>query len=463
MGMADIRDLSPGPQPQSLPEVSVVSEALGGRGGASATGVQSRFFTEPRLVLLASATAVTYAIGLAWGLLMHKGYVVSRGKCIDFTSFWVSGSFAVSSDPTRMYDASAWPAAWKSLTGLTGGCFLFQNHLFGFGYPPTLFFFTYPLGLMPYSIAFPAWIASTLILYVTTVYLIIPRPVAVIAALTPYTSVVYNVLIGQSGFLTAGLVGLSLVSIERRPWLSGIFLGLLAFKPQLGILFPIALLASRNWRALVSATAVSLLLAVGAAIAFGHQGWPLFIHSLVGQHSSMGEEPRTLVSLLGFLLTIGVDPRISWVAHLAVAVVIAAAVCVVWARPLPYALKAAVLCIGSVMVTPYVHTYDLCILSVAVAFLVGDGLAHGFLRGERGVMLICWFGLLLLVPPVPQLIVCFLLLALVARRIVICSSGDRGVGPSSHSADLSREKLVAGSSGGVPAADLMAAPEPTRR
>ena len=36
--------------------------------------------------------------------------------------------------------------------------------------------------------------------------------------------------------------------MERRPRLSGVLLGLLTFKPQIGILFPFALFVSRKWR-----------------------------------------------------------------------------------------------------------------------------------------------------------------------------------------------------------------------
>jgi len=165
---------------------------------------------------------------------------------------WVSGTFAGSSDPARVYDGSAWSAAWWILTGLND-CKFAANGL-SFGYPPTYLFFTYPLGVMPYGIAFAVWLVATLLLYLAAVYAIIPRPAAVIAALTPYT-VIVNALLGQNGFLTAGLIGLSLAFLEGRPWLSGVFLGLLTSKPQFGILFPFALLVSRNWRALASATA----------------------------------------------------------------------------------------------------------------------------------------------------------------------------------------------------------------
>ena len=67
-------------------------------------------------------------------------------------------------------------------------------------------------------------------------------------------------------------------------------------------------------------------------------------------------------------------------------------------------------------------SYDLCILSIAAAFLVKDGLLYGFLPGERAVMLLCWVGLILPFGIFPT-IVCAVLLVIVARRAVVC--GER--------------------------------------
>jgi hypothetical protein len=64
--------------------------------------------------------------------------------------------------------------------------------------------------LLPYLTALPVWILATIALYLAAVYLIIPRPAAIIAALTPM-AVAVNVLFGHNGFLTAGLIGLALV------------------------------------------------------------------------------------------------------------------------------------------------------------------------------------------------------------------------------------------------------------
>jgi Glycosyltransferase family 87 len=389
--------------------------------GASRQSAE-RIFTEPYLRFWGSGVVIVCSIDLVWRLFRHQWFFGSDGKrgCIDFSWMWVSGVVAGSSHPAQVYDGSAWSVAWKILTGLDDCRFAAAQ---GLGYPPTYLFFTYPLGLVPYGIAFPVWMAATLLLYVAAVYAIIPRPATVIAALTSYP-VIVNALEGQNGFLTAGLTGLSLVFMERRPWLSGVFLGLLTCKPQLGILFPFALLAARKWRALASATTTSVVLGVAAAIAFGYQAWPSFIHSLVGRDpnlmflvgrdADLMEKPWGLVSIFGFLETAGVGTRLSWAVHLAVAGVIAAAVCAVWAKPIPHSLKAAILCLASMTVTPYVHLYDLCILSIAVAFFVRDGLSRGFLRGERVTMLICWFGLFFL-GPFPA-IVCAVLLILAFRR-----------------------------------------------
>jgi len=102
---------------------------------------------------------------------------------------------------------------------------------------------------------------------------------------------------------------------------------------------------------------------------------------------------------------------------LAAASTAAVTICAIWTKPIPHPLKAAALCIGSVMVTPYVLGYDLCILSVAVAFLVKDALSRGFLPGERAGMLMCWAGLIFLMAPLITVTICLVLFFLLARRI----------------------------------------------
>ena len=273
-------------------------------------------------------------------------------------------------------------------------------------------------------IAFVAWIAGTLVLYLTAIYRIVPYPVALIVAVAP-AAVLKNIQLGHNGFLTAALIGLSLAFIERRPWVSGVFLGLLTYKPQFGVLFPLALLISRNWRALGSAAATSLTLGIAAAVVFGYRGWPSFMSSLLGRNSSLspdGEVELNLQSIYGLLHWAGTSTGIAWAVQLTIAVFVTATVCAMWAKPIPYSLKAAIICIGAVAVSPYLLAYDLCILSIAVAFFVRDGMSRGFLPGERTGLLLCFVGLFPVATPIAP-IICAVLLFLIARRIVATHCG----------------------------------------
>jgi hypothetical protein len=215
-------------------------------------------------------------------------------------------------------------------------------------------------------------------------------------------------------------MGVSLALLERRPRLSGILLGLLTFKPQIGNLFPFALLVSRKWRVIVSAMATSVVLIVASMLVFGYQGWPSFIHALADRESSLSpisQESMRLESLYGFLWLAGLSPPIAWAIQLAAAGAVAAVVCWVWARPLPHSLKAAALCGAAPMATPFVHGHDLCVLAIAVAFLVKDGLARGFLPGDRSIVLFSWIVIFLGFRDFSSgWIPCLALLALAVRR-----------------------------------------------
>jgi hypothetical protein len=378
---------------------------------------EALLFTQQRIWLYGSGAVVAYVIGLVARFLTHSWIFQADDKpsCIDFSHFWVSGALAGSRDPALVYDFATFSVTRTDLGGID--VCMVMNH---FVYPPTYLFFTYPLGLMPYVPAFSVWTVVTLLLYLGAIYLILPRPIAILAALSAYP-VFFNFFLGQNGFLLAGLMGVSLALLERRPRLSGILLGLLTFKPQIGNLFPFALLVSRKWRVIVSAMATSVVLIVASMLVFGYQGWPSFIHALADRESSLSpisQESMRLESAYGFLWLAGLSPPIAWAIQLAAAGAVAAVVCWVWARPLPHSLKAAALCGAAPMATPFVHGHDLCVLAIAVAFLVKDGLARGFLPGDRSIVLFSWIVMFLGFRDFSSgWIPCLALLALVVRRM----------------------------------------------
>lgn len=384
--------------------------------GRDIVRLEDRIFTERRLLLCGIGIALGYAGLLALKIGYGKSVVGPGGNpscAVDFCTTWVSGKFAAAGVPAKAYDYSVFAAAQAVLVGPPASGF----PPYHYAYPPVFLFFTYPLGLMPYFVAFAAWTAATLALYEAAVYAIIPRWSAVVAALTPVV-VAENILLGQNGLLSAGLIGLSLACIERRPWLAGALLALLTYKPQFGVAFPIALLASRNWRAFGAATAASGLLAMAAAVAFGFRTWPSFIAALADRNVSLSVDRGveiTQQSVYGLLHWAAGGATVPLLAHVAVAAAAALAIGVIWAKPLSRSVKSAALCLASVTITPYVEMYDLCILSMAAAFLIKDGLACGFLPGERAVLLLCFGGLFLLTMPIGPVIYGVLFLVVVRR------------------------------------------------
>ena len=81
-----------------------------------------------------------------------------------------------------------------------------------------------------------------------TVRAIPPHRETLLAA-AAFPAVFINIGHGENGFLTAALLGAALYWLDFRPWLAGLLSGLLAYKPQFGVLLKAAALASASLRA----------------------------------------------------------------------------------------------------------------------------------------------------------------------------------------------------------------------
>src|SRR5207248_624969 len=97
-----------------------------------------------------------------------------------------------------------------------------------------------------------------------------------------------NLLDGQNAFLTAALAGFALLWLDRRPLAAGVAIGFLAIKPQLAVLFPLALLAEGRWRTMAVAALTVLALSVASLAAFGWEDWAAFVRHLPATQA-MGE------------------------------------------------------------------------------------------------------------------------------------------------------------------------------
>src|SRR5581483_911941 len=82
---------------------------------------------------------------------------------------------------------------------------------------------------------------------------------------------------------------------------------------------------------------------------------------------------------------------LAYTAQAAVAIAVAAALAWLWHSAAAYPLKAAALCIGVIVATPYSLDYDFVVLAPAIASLAAYGLLAGFAAWEKSVLAFLWF------------------------------------------------------------------------
>lgn len=260
-------------------------------------------------------------------------------------------------------------------------------------YPPTFVLVIAPLAYLPYLLALFSWLAITAVPYLAAMREILRSRGAIPLALAA-PPVYYNIAYGQSGFLTAGLIGLGFAQLERRPTLAGICFGLASVKPHFGVLIPLALVAGGRWQAFSVASITTVGLMVLSVLLLGADPWYLFIS--VMEHHQLGFQEETydwrlMTSILSTAHLAGMSLDSAWVVQYAASAAAALVVGYVWwhgsCRPNTLGLQAAVLCLATPLAVPMVYLYDLVLLTPAVAWIWCDMQARGRRPWENGALL----------------------------------------------------------------------------
>ena len=263
---------------------------------------------------------------------------------------------------------------------------------FGWFYPPYFFFYLYPFsGLMPLA-SYGGFMGFSAALFCSGIYMTWPNR-ATLWALFGFSGFWLNLNFGQNGFLTAGLVAWGLYWLEKKPVLAGIAIGLLSFKPQLGILFPLALVAGREWRCLFSALATVFFLVLSSLLVYGVGAWMDWAHALIRAQQELGQyglEPLLKVtSYYSWVRQWGGSQTWAKMVQGGVTAGVAGCLWTVWRRPVPRSSKYALLILGALMASPYVLEYDLTWLAVWGVWW-GRGLVEKSHRWDRGLLVLLW-------------------------------------------------------------------------
>jgi arabinofuranan 3-O-arabinosyltransferase len=293
----------------------------------------------------------------------------------DFINVWAAGRLVLDGLPAQAYD---WDIQKQVEVAKLGQDFV---GYFAWHYPPPFLFVASLLAQLPYQTAFIGWAGVSFLLFLVAMRAIVGRAFGYLLALAIPMAFI-NALVGQNGFLTAALIGGALYLIPVRPVLAGICLGLLTYKPQYGLLFPIVLIAAGHWRVFISAGVTAVVLATASWLAFGIESWLAFFHWIPKFSQTFLTEGKApwwkLQSIFSMVRYFGGSEPLGWAFQWVLTASVAVVLALIWRSRVPYTLKAAALAAGALLTTPYLFMYDMMVLAIPVAFLIRIGLKSGF-------------------------------------------------------------------------------------
>lgn len=331
------------------------------------------------LILLGlAALALVALFATSTGLNDYQG----RPLGTDFSNVYAAGKYVLERKPEAPFNP---PLQHKKEQEIFGE----KTPFYGWHYPPIFLFLAAALALFPYLIALALWQLSTLALYLASIRAILPRAEVWLSALA-FPAVLINIAHGHNGFLTAALIGGGLWLLDRKPVAAGILFGLLIYKPQFGVLIPLALAAGGYWRAFIVAGVTVLALCAATYFAFGIGVWDAFRESMTFTREIVLEKGDTgfhkIQSVFAAFRLLGAPVTLAYAAQGIVFATAAACLVWLWRSEKAFALKAAALISGSMLATPYLLDYDLMIAAPAIAFLAAHGLTKGFAPYEKSAL-----------------------------------------------------------------------------
>jgi hypothetical protein len=345
-----------------------------------------------------------------YGLILWLTYIPTLGFYavraifssggLDFSSYYAAGKLAVAGRAISIYDQSAHWAMEKAVTG---------NPRFGYihyFYPPVFLLLCAPLALLPYLPALIAWaVAQTTVFGIAIEKILGTDPARtlrqralLVFPFLAFPTAMHSSLMGQNALLTASLfAGGGAALAAGRPWLGGLILGCLVYKPHFGLLVPVALLFGRYWRAFLGAVAGAVGLLALSALLFGPDIMPAYLHTFLsgtrGVYGSVDSStakmgsvvlPGWIISPYGAVLTLGGGPILAASVQGIFSAAAAILVAVVWRDPaIRIEPKMIVLIGATLLAVPIILWYDELLTAAALAWTVRDARRIGWLPWEK--------------------------------------------------------------------------------
>jgi hypothetical protein len=351
------------------------------------------WLTRERVRLVALMLIAAAVLGAAFLITTSDGLNDRFGRPLgtDFSNVYAAGTYVLDGEASAPFD----PELQYRREGLIFGP---ETPFYGWHYPPFFLGLAALLATMPYWLALLVWQSATLALYLWVMRGVLGKDLASdrlwLALALAFPAVFINLGHGHNGFLTAALLAGALLQLDRRPIVAGILIGLLAYKPQFGLMIPLVLVVSGRWRVVFAAASTVAALALAVTLTFGPDVWTAFLASTKFTRTVVLEQGDTgwhkIQSVFSIVRMWGGGIDLAYVVQGAVTLAVAGALAWLWRSRAAFPLKAAGLLISTVLATPYVLDYDLMLLAPAIAFLAADGAQRGFGPYEKTALAALW-------------------------------------------------------------------------
>lgn len=299
----------------------------------------------------------------------------------DFVSFWCAGRMALAGHAADAWNLAAMSPPEHAIAVLDPKASL------AFFYPPTFLLLCLPFAALPYLGGFAAFVAAQGAALILLLRRIVPRAWGWLPVLG-FPGLLMNAATGQNGFVSAACLAAPVLLLERRPWLAGVALGGLVFKPHLALCVPVALLAARRWQALFAAGATALVLLLAAWLVLGTDAYRAFFASLPAVRDALEnhrEDWGKLQSIYTTVRLFGAPLTAAYAVQGALAVCVATWLAVLCGRRPGAGAEMAALAAAALLCSPHVLDYDLAVTGVPLAWLARQAQAGGWLPWEKAL------------------------------------------------------------------------------
>jgi Glycosyltransferase family 87 len=281
----------------------------------------------------------------------------------DYIAFWSAGRAALDGHVEQLHDRAM---LWQYQQAIAPDLHFYAP----WNSPPTFLLVACGLALVPYPISATLFLIGTALFFGAVIRRSLPDGRAMLFPATA-PAVLYQLGTVQVGMLIAGVSGLALHLLDKRPRAAGGLIALLAIKPHLAILWPLFLALSGRWRAFIAAAVGVIAFVALTGVIFGFESYTRWLESLSASQQLITDQQITTpayASLYANLIGLGASPSLAIGIHALSAVAGVLLACVLF-RKGDVAVCGAALCAATLLVSPYMFFYDFTLLLIGAALL----------------------------------------------------------------------------------------------